>query len=111
MDRNYWDSLADCYEEDLLEIAREDRAGALGEELAALGGAGISVADLGCGPGSLLPLLTRHFGKVIAVDYAPQLLKRARQQNRTHRKLLSQLLAATSELRSPANRRVQMVVL
>ena len=85
MDRNYWDSLADCYEEDLLEIAREDRAGALGEELAALGGAGIGVADLGCGPGSLLPLLTRHFGKVIAVDYAPQLLKQARQRCRSRK--------------------------
>lgn len=85
MDRNYWDSLADCYQEDLLEIAREDRAGALSEELSALGGPGIQVADLGCGPGSLLPLLTRHFGNVIAVDYAPQLLERARQRCRSRK--------------------------
>ena len=83
MDRNYWDSLADCYEENLLEIAREDRAGALSEELEALGGEGIRVADLGCGPGSLLPLLARHFEEVIAVDYAEQLLDRARQRCRS----------------------------
>ena len=85
MDRNYWDSLADCYEENLLEIAREDRDGALSEELEALGGEGIRVADLGCGPGSLLPLLARHFEEVIAVDYAGQLLDRARQRCRSRK--------------------------
>ncbi len=85
MDRNYWDSLADCYEEDLLEIAREDRAGVLEEELSVLGGPGIQVADLGCGPGSLLPLLTRYFGNVIAVDYAEQLLEQARQGCRSRK--------------------------
>ncbi|HAT19575.1 MAG TPA: hypothetical protein DCS85_05415 [Verrucomicrobiales bacterium] len=85
MDRNYWDSLGDCYEENLLEIAREDRAGALSEELSALGGPGIRVADLGCGPGSLLSLLARHFEEVIAVDYAKQLLDRARQRCRSRK--------------------------
>lgn len=85
MDRNYWDSLADCYEENLLEIAREDRCGTLSEELKALGGDGIRVADLGCGPGSLLPLLARHFEEVIAVDYARQLLDRARQRCRSRK--------------------------
>ncbi|HCQ39934.1 MAG TPA: SAM-dependent methyltransferase, partial [Verrucomicrobiales bacterium] len=57
MDRQYWDSLADSYEDDLLEISREDLEGALSEELNSLGEKAESVADLGCGPGSLLPLL------------------------------------------------------
>ena len=85
MDRDYWDSLADRYENDLLEIAREDQSGALGEELEALGGEGIRVADLGCGPGSLLPFLAGHFEEVIAVDYADQLLDRARQRCRSRK--------------------------
>ena len=53
MDRQYWDSLADHYQDDLLEISREDRSGVLTKELKVLGGEGIRVADLGCGPGSL----------------------------------------------------------
>ncbi len=83
MDRDYWDSQAEGYERNLLEIVREDQAGALSEELAALGGPERRVADLGCGPGSLLPLLVRHFREVIAVDYAKQLLDLARQRCRS----------------------------
>lgn len=37
-----------------------------------------TVADLGCGPGALLPYLTRRFGNVIALDFAPRMLERAR---------------------------------
>lgn len=85
VDRDYWDSLADRYEKDLLEIAREDRSGVLTEELEALGGEGIRVADLGCGPGSLLPFLVGNFGEVIAVDYAEQLLGQARQRCRSRK--------------------------
>lgn len=80
MDRQYWDSLADSYEDDLLEISREDLEGALSEELNSLGEKAESVADLGCGPGSLLPLLARHFNQVIAVDYAEKLLNQARRR-------------------------------
>ena len=83
VDRDYWDSLADCYEKDLLEIAREDQSGVLTEELEALGGDGVRVADLGCGPGSLLPFLAGNFEEVIAVDYAEQLLRQARQRCRS----------------------------
>ncbi len=37
-----------------------------------------TVADLGCGTGRLLPFLSREFGRVIAVDYAPASLSLAR---------------------------------
>jgi SAM-dependent methyltransferase len=38
----------------------------------------MTVADLGCGSGRLLPFLTRQFARVIAVDYAPASLALAR---------------------------------
>ena len=85
MDRNYWDSQAEGYEENLLEIAREDLAGALQEELASLGGRRRRVAELGCGPGSLLPLLVQYFDEVTAIDYARQLLNLARHDTRCRR--------------------------
>jgi SAM-dependent methyltransferase len=38
-----------------------------------------TAADLGCGVGPLLPLLAKHFRRVIAVDFAEGMLKRAQE--------------------------------
>lgn len=55
----------------------EERA--LLEFLEALPGRGrMTVADLGCGAGRLLPFLSRRFERVVAVDYAPASLAVAR---------------------------------
>ena len=52
---------------------------ALLEFLDALPGRGrMTVADLGCGAGRLLPFLARRFERVVAVDYAPASLAVAR---------------------------------
>jgi SAM-dependent methyltransferase len=39
-----------------------------------------AVADLGCGTGPLLPLLVGRFGTVVALDFAPGMLARARER-------------------------------
>src|SRR3954471_19320655 len=39
-----------------------------------------TVADLGCGTGPLLPLLVGRFGRVIALDFAPGMIERARER-------------------------------
>jgi SAM-dependent methyltransferase len=41
---------------------------------------GKTVADLGCGTGPLLPYLVGRFGRVIALDFAPAMLERARER-------------------------------
>lgn len=37
----------------------------------------LTVADLGCGTGPLLPRLVGRFGKVIALDFAPEMIEQA----------------------------------
>jgi SAM-dependent methyltransferase len=39
-----------------------------------------TVADLGCGTGPLLPRLVGRFGKVVALDFAPGMIARARER-------------------------------
>ena len=39
-----------------------------------------AVADLGCGTGPLLPFLVERFGKVVALDFAPGMIARARER-------------------------------
>lgn len=40
----------------------------------------MTVADLGCGRGALLPFLASQFGQVVAIDYAPATLAAARRE-------------------------------
>jgi SAM-dependent methyltransferase len=39
-----------------------------------------TVADLGCGTGPLLPMLSRRFGQVVALDFAPGMIARAKER-------------------------------
>ncbi len=39
-----------------------------------------TVADLGCGPGALLPRLVGRFGRVIALDFAPAMIAKAKKR-------------------------------
>lgn len=41
----------------------------------------LTVADLGCGTGNFLPFLSKHFRHVIAVDYAENLLEKAKKRH------------------------------
>jgi SAM-dependent methyltransferase len=43
-----------------------------------------TVADLGCGTGPLLPFLVERFGRVVALDFAPGMIARARERLGDH---------------------------
>jgi SAM-dependent methyltransferase len=76
---HYWSEAADRYEEEFVDPYRPGSNAPLTEALAAIDGDRVA-ADLGCGIGTLLPTLAARFRHVHAVDFAPGMLRRARER-------------------------------
>ncbi len=81
MDKDYWDSVADLFDEEVLKILDRDRSGVLKASIAEVASLRKSVADFGCGNGSLLPVLAPLFHHVHAIDHSSNLLADARRRN------------------------------
>jgi SAM-dependent methyltransferase len=78
-----WSRHATQYEEVFLDALAPGVESPLLAALADVPDAGNkTVADLGCGTGALLPHLVGRFGRVIALDFAPAMLDRARRRLR-----------------------------
>ena len=77
MNKTSWDSLAGNFEHNVLEIANCDMHSTLKKEITRVAKGRRLAADLGCGAGSLLPLLCRKFSTVYAVDYSTALIQEA----------------------------------
>ncbi len=76
-----WSRHAERYDEVFLDPYLPGVENPLLPALDAIRGPGRkTVADLGCGAGPLLPYLVERFGRVIALDFAPGMLDRARER-------------------------------
>lgn len=79
----HWSRAARTYEQEFVDPYRPDVRNPL---LKVVGRVSRSkektVADLGCGIGPLLPVLSERFARVIAVDFAGEMLERARERCR-----------------------------
>ena len=80
MSKTSWDSLAPCFEQNVMQIAEHDLDSTLKNEISRVAKGRRLAADLGCGVGSLLPLLCRNFSTVYAVDFSPALLNEAQRR-------------------------------
>ncbi len=76
----HWSKAAEFYEREFIDPYREAVRSPLHAALEKLADPAKTVADLGCGLGPLLPFLAKHFGKVIAIDFAEGMLTRARER-------------------------------
>src|SRR5262245_54754747 len=78
---HHWSQAAAAYELEFIDPYRRTEGNPLLEALAAIPDARKkTVADLGCGLGPLLPYLAERFGTVLAVDFAPAMLARAKER-------------------------------
>lgn len=78
MNRDYWNAVADTYEDEIFSVLENDAGGLIPERVERFGGAGRIAADLGCGVGHCLPLLSAQFGRVHACDLSADCLEQAR---------------------------------
>lgn len=79
---NFWSRAAKDYEDEFIDPDVPGARNPLREAVAELAGRDRTAADLGCGIGPLLPFLSEHFGRVLAVDFAEGMLARARERCR-----------------------------
>jgi len=76
----HWSRIASDYEKEFVDPYRSDVINPLTRVLQRLRGAKrLTAADLGCGKGPLLPLLSGRFARVFAIDFAEGMLQRARE--------------------------------
>ena len=81
MNKSYWDSMARVYEEEIHSVLHHDERGLIRSCLHKISSKEASVADIGCGIGHFLPLLSDIFSKVYANDLSMELLERARKSH------------------------------
>ena len=73
MNKAYWNDLADRFDASVFDIAANETSGNLGERIRTLGETHQTAGDFGCGTGATTALLSSHFDRVVAVDFAEKL--------------------------------------
>lgn len=79
MNRAYWNRMAKAYEAEIFSVLAHDRTGRIAAQVRRYGNKHQAATDIGCGIGHFLPLLSRHFRRVLALDLSARCLARARQ--------------------------------
>jgi SAM-dependent methyltransferase len=100
---HFWSQAAQEYEQEFIDPDLPGVQNPLRATLARLASSRRTVADLGCGIGPLLPFLAERFPRVLAVDFAPGMLARARERCQGHRNV-EFLQGSLTDLRPLINR-------
>ncbi|RKX34079.1 MAG: class I SAM-dependent methyltransferase [Verrucomicrobia bacterium] len=82
MNRAYWNAVADSYKSEIFSVLEHDTRGLIRKRVTAFAGRDRTAADLGCGVGHFLPLLTGGYSRVHACDLSQACLDRAMKAHR-----------------------------
>lgn len=80
MKREYWNGLAEKYEDEIFSVLENDSQRLIYKLIKKHGGEGKTVNDFGCGIGHFLGLLSENFGTVNAIDISYKFIERARKR-------------------------------
>ena len=78
MKQNYWEQVCRDYENEVVSVLDCDSRGLVQRRIETMRGVGARAADLGCGVGKFLPLLSDNFQSVEACDFTETGLKHSR---------------------------------
>ncbi len=81
-DINYWNKLAHKYDDIVTDAFTYGRSNTVAEVIERYASPNLDVADFGCGPGKMLPLLASKFHKVYGYDFSDKLLEIAKKRCR-----------------------------
>ena len=79
MDKKYWDKVAVDYDSEIFSCLANDQRDIITTMISKLASKKAVACDFGCGVGKFLPLLSKHFDHVYAVDISSKLISQARQ--------------------------------
>lgn len=77
MNRTYWNRMADRYEAEIFSVLAHDRTGLISGKVRQYGKKNQAASDIGCGTGNFLPLLSRQFRNILAVDLSSKCIAKA----------------------------------
>ncbi len=81
MNEQAWDKISEDYYSEILSPLKDCKYNPLIHDLKALKSKKMSVIELGCGLGELLPLLEENFRVVTAMDFSPEMIARAKERS------------------------------
>jgi len=77
--RKYWEKVCEDYEKEVVSVWDRDADGRVGGWIEKLSDPSAAAADLGCGVGKFLPLLSASFSQVEACDFTDNGLQKSRE--------------------------------
>jgi SAM-dependent methyltransferase len=81
MDKSYWNRMGKNYRDEIFSVSESDKCRVIEKYLKKFSGRNKIAADFGCGIGGFLPMLSKHFRKVYAVDFSSSCLQKAKSLN------------------------------
>lgn len=83
MNEKDWDRVATRFEQEIFSVPAHDRKGLITTAVKRHAKADGTAADIGCGIGRTVDLLSKHFGRVVASDVSSECLTIAAHRNKT----------------------------
>lgn len=77
MDKKYWNQVAENYDNEIFDVLAHDDKNLITTRIEMLSSAEHSAADLGCGIGKFLPVLSKCFDHVYAYDISERCIEQA----------------------------------
>ncbi|HQU56777.1 MAG TPA: methyltransferase domain-containing protein, partial [Chitinophagaceae bacterium] len=72
MKRSYWEKTASHYEDEIFDVLQNDKKGIIRSAIQKYASNKKTAIDIGCAVGKWLPILSKNFKKVMAIDISAE---------------------------------------